>query len=130
MTREEATAVLKEMHDSFDRIHENTNGNIGYEQMTALDIAIEAIRHDVIFEQIKWERDVALQTLEEHGIGLGQKCDAVAVQGEWIDDKPLLHSSFAKQYRCSKCGARRYKDNYCSNCGTRMLREDGEASDY
>lgn len=24
-----------------------------------------------VFDQIKWERDVALQTLEEHGIGLG-----------------------------------------------------------
>lgn len=26
-----------------------------------------------VFEQFKWERDTALKTLEEHGIGLGQK---------------------------------------------------------
>ena len=41
----------------------------------AIDMAIEALRHDVIFEQIKWERDTALQTLEEHSIGLGQKAE-------------------------------------------------------
>lgn len=40
-----------------------------------IDMAIEALRHDVIFEQIKWERDTALQTLEEHSIGLGQKAE-------------------------------------------------------
>lgn len=43
MTREEAITTLKEMHDSFDEIHENTNGDIGYEQMTAIDMAIEAL---------------------------------------------------------------------------------------
>ena len=26
-----------------------------------------------VFEQVKWERDTALKTLEEHGIGLGEK---------------------------------------------------------
>lgn len=51
----------------------------------AIDMAIEAIRHDVIFEQIKWERDVALQTLEEHGIGLGQKCDAEVVSADAVE---------------------------------------------
>ena len=41
----------------------------------ALKMAIEALSAEAIFEQIKWERDVALQTLEEHGIGLGQKAN-------------------------------------------------------
>lgn len=48
MTREEAITTLKEMHDSFDRIHENSDGEIGYEQMTALDMAIEALKADVV----------------------------------------------------------------------------------
>lgn len=26
-----------------------------------------------VFEQVKWERDTALITLEKHGIGLGEK---------------------------------------------------------
>lgn len=43
MTREEAITTLKEMHDSFDEIHENTNYEIGYEQMTATEMAIEAL---------------------------------------------------------------------------------------
>ena len=43
MNRDEAITTLKEMHDSFDEIHENTNGEIGYEQMTAIDMAIEAL---------------------------------------------------------------------------------------
>ena len=30
-----------------------------------------------VFEQVKWERDTALKTLEEHGIGLAQKADDV-----------------------------------------------------
>lgn len=46
MTREEAITTLKEMHDSFDRIHENSDGEIGYEQMTALDVAIEALQNE------------------------------------------------------------------------------------
>lgn len=32
-----------------------------------------------VFDQIKWERDTALKTLEEHGIGLAQKSDVVEV---------------------------------------------------
>lgn len=43
MTRDEAITTLKEMHDSFDEIHENTNGEIGYEEMTATEMAIEAL---------------------------------------------------------------------------------------
>ena len=32
-----------------------------------------------VFEQIKWERDMAMQQLEEHGIPFGAKADVVAV---------------------------------------------------
>ena len=43
MTREEAISLLYDMKDTYDEIHENTNYEIGYEQMTALDMAIEAL---------------------------------------------------------------------------------------
>lgn len=43
MTREEAILLLHDMKDTYDEIHENTNFEIGYEQMTALDMAIEAL---------------------------------------------------------------------------------------
>lgn len=46
MTREEAILLLHDMKDTYDEIHENTNWDIGYEQMTALDMAIEALRRE------------------------------------------------------------------------------------
>lgn len=45
MTREEAILLLHDMKDTYDEIHENTNYEIGYEQMTALDMAIEALTY-------------------------------------------------------------------------------------
>ena len=46
MTREEAISLLHDMKDTYDEIHENTNWDIGYEQMTALDMAIEALQRE------------------------------------------------------------------------------------
>ena len=43
MNREEAISLLHDMKDTYDEIHENTNYEIGYEQMTALDMAIESL---------------------------------------------------------------------------------------
>lgn len=40
--------------------------------------AVDVVSREV-FEQVKWERDTALQTLKEHGIGLGGKADVVEV---------------------------------------------------
>ena len=42
------------------------------EVLEALDVAISALS---VIEQTKWERDTALATLEEHGIGLGQRAE-------------------------------------------------------
>ncbi|MCR5704225.1 MAG: hypothetical protein K6G85_06345 [Eubacterium sp.] len=50
MTREEAILLLHDMKDTYDEIHENTNFEIGYEQMTALDMAINALK-----EQAEWK---------------------------------------------------------------------------
>ena len=46
MTREEAILLLHDMKDTYDEIHENTNFEIGYEQMTALGMAIEALNRE------------------------------------------------------------------------------------
>lgn len=62
MNREEAILLLHDMKDTYDEIHENTNGDLGYEQMTALDMAIEALQwQDRILTQIE---DIVLK---EHG---------------------------------------------------------------
>ena len=71
MTREEAIQYLEGMridrfkgYDSF--------GEFIKERNEALDMAISALS---VIEQTKWERDTALATLEEHGIGLGQRAE-------------------------------------------------------
>ena len=53
MTREEAISLLHDMKDTYDEIHENTNSDIGYEQMTALDMAIEALNNSVQMSNIQ-----------------------------------------------------------------------------
>ena len=93
-----------------------------------------------MFEQVNWERDMALKTLEEHGIGLGQKADAAEVKhGEWLVLAEFTDNEICTQ--CSVCGEEyTYKTgrigelikncyakyNYCPNCGTKM---DGERSE-
>lgn len=111
MNREEAITTLKEMYDSFDEIHENTNYEIGYEQMTALDMAIEALSNNITElpnDAIKRGNDVIKR--------------ADAVQGEWlIHGEPPMYV-----IECSQCGQKYFnhalqeKANFCSNCGARM----------
>ena len=82
MNREEAIQVLQTAL---------TSPFIYGEYADAIEMAIKAIRHDVIFEQIKWERDVALDTLEEHGIGLGQKAqDEISDNGDLINREDAI----------------------------------------
>ena len=87
-----------------------------------------------LYEQIKWERDVALAQLEEYGVSLGEKADVAEVRhGKWIGIdssfwKPT-HSSdipvFRKTYRCSECRRRTaIAENYCPNCGAYMMGEN------
>lgn len=78
MNRQEAIALIRELSNYADSLSEKliaTRPEID----EAVEMAIDALNHQTVFEQIKWERDVALQTLEEHGIGLGQKSDWIPV---------------------------------------------------
>ena len=59
MTREEAIKWFKDS-PFYSEHHEPFN------------MAISALS---VIEQTKWERDTALATLEEHGIGLGQRAE-------------------------------------------------------
>ena len=62
MTNKEAKTVLVNLTYFFEN----------EEIREALDVAISALS---VIEQTKWERDTALATLEEHGIGLGQRAE-------------------------------------------------------
>ena len=93
MTREEAITTLKEMHESFDEIHENTNGDIGYEQMTALDMAIEALSAERTGEWIDKGEYAECSMCGAHS----------GTQFDGVEPIPL-------------------KTNYCPNCGARMYK--------
>ena len=78
-----------------------------------------------LYEQIKWERDVALAQLEEYGVSLGEKADVVEVRhGRWIRKE----DDSCYWYECSECGEKLAKTQwgndyfsaYCPNCGTLM----------
>ena len=91
MNKEEAIQILS-TRDAHGVLCGYTSG---YQE--ALDMAIEALRHDVIFEQIKWERDVALDTLEKHGIGLGQKYEPSTDAEEEVLHKILERDTYIVQ---------------------------------
>lgn len=72
-----------------------------------------------VYEQIKWERDIAMGQLEDAGIPFGGKADvAVVKHGKWIHD-------YNNVYGCSECLERetmspKKPKNYCPNCGAKM----------
>lgn len=75
-------------------------------------------------EQLKWERDTAIEQLQSYGVGLGEKTDIVKVNhGEWIRHEK--DGALFADYECSVCsayptgGIRSY---YCPNCGAKMER--------
>lgn len=49
----------------------------------AVDIAFSSL---IIFDQIRWERDIALEQLSELGIGFGEKIDGVYLSKEEYDE--------------------------------------------
>lgn len=74
---------------------------------------------DYPIEQIKWERDIAVEQLKAIGKGLGETMDDIqpVKTGKWIDatkDDPCY-------YYCSDCHwLSDIKTPYCPDCGARM----------
>ena len=84
-------------------------------------------------DQVRWERDVAIGQLEEHGIPFcGKAPDVVkVVHGRW---KVARDSEISKDVWCTACGKGFYirkkigavlidKMPYCPNCGAKMKGE-------
>lgn len=57
-----------------------------------------------VFEQVMWERDIALKQLAEIGKGLGEKMDDVAtvVHGKFVQDGPRFRGG-VDFWHCSNC---------------------------
>lgn len=76
------------------------------------------------YEQVAWERDVALEQLKEIGLSLGEKTDDVRVAVERMKPKkPIEVDNWGEYYKCPTC--KKYavdsmgcKYKYCPNCGT------------
>lgn len=90
-----------------------------YATANAVDEAFGAL---ICIGQFKWERDIAIEQLEEIGCGLGENMDAIKKRlesrprGEWI--KSCAFQTYSK---CSVCGClSMYKTKFCSECGADM----------
>lgn len=76
-----------------------------------------------LYEQIKWERDLALAQLEEYGVSLGEKADVAPVRhGRWrwvaYDANPKIgnwHCTY-----CNRIPKSFQKEDFCPNCGAIM----------
>lgn len=94
------------------------------------DMAIKSLEKQSIYEQIKWERDVALEQLESIGVGLGRIMDDVKEAMEkQISKKPDIEGDgydtegnlVYDTWICPNCEERYeidYDDyDYCPKCG-------------
>ena len=77
------------------------------------------------YEQVKWERDVAMEQLKEAGIPFGGKADVAAMRhGKWLPtNTPSYFGGII--YKCSECGAKdgdhsSILGRYCWRCGVKM----------
>ena len=81
------------------------------------------------FDQVMWERDVAIQQLrEDYGVGLGEKKAADVVErkrGEWVE-------GVRGYMECTECKFERigiplvHRLNFCPNCGADMREVEHE----
>ena len=79
--REALDRELQNLVREYNRKCEMDKSAGAFESLYRLRLALTAdVVSREVFEQVKWERDTALKTLEKHGIGLGQKvADVVEV---------------------------------------------------
>ncbi len=70
MTREEAIDILENVYKDMVIKGGRSCGKTRFR--TALTMGISAL---YVLDQIKWERDIAIEQLEEIGVGLGRKMD-------------------------------------------------------
>ncbi len=96
-----------------------------YHQIRAMPAADVVPR--AAYEQVAWERDIAIKQLEECGIPFGGKADvAPVVHGRWVSDEGdvLFHCSVCEtqistswDYDCDEMW------NFCPHCGADMRGE-------
>lgn len=119
----------EEMLKRFDRRAKSTVGDkrVGVDSIRVFIENIPA--SDVVsreeYEQVRWERDVAIEQLSQIGKSFGEKMDDIATmrygRWEWLGPNELVRGCMCGT--CSVCKVRsKYITNtaVCPNCGTRM----------
>ena len=89
----------------------------GYNKV--MHLPIEDVIERSVFEQVIWERDVALHQLSEIGKGLGEKMNDVVKQknGTW----EVVDFEDPMRYGCSHCKSLSFRQSkYCPRCGAKM----------
>ena len=83
----ERGALIEKMfpYDVIDKSKYAINAKAIYEEIRKAPAADVVSRE--LFEQVKWERDIAMAQLKEHGIAFGEKKTEVR-RGEWIRATP------------------------------------------
>ena len=97
----------------------------GYIDDEVKDMAINAIKNRVLFDQIFWERCVAISQLEDIGLSLGEKTDKVKEAMEKQNAKKTIISgdSFIVE-RCPVCDTFvPTEGKHCLECGQRLEKE-------
>lgn len=71
-----------------------------------------------VFEQIMWERNVAIQQLQDLGYGLGE----MPREGEWLNGScgDYVCSACKQEFDCDIANIRGFNFKFCPNCGARM----------
>lgn len=108
--------------------------DLGYREVEDIEKYINAMpAADVVskklYDQIVWERDVAISQFTDIGKGLGEKMDDVVERktGKWIDEGFYADGHGAHAYRCSNCDGHiiEYEpDPFCKWCGAQMGGEE------
>lgn len=110
---EEPTALSKALQNAIRALVEIQN----YKQLGTLDEVKSKIG---AFEQVRYERDVALEQLKEIGCEFGQKMDEVkSALEKQVKKKPVFHDNCGNRTvssRCPKCFDL-VSAPYCRYCG-------------
>ena len=134
MTVQEAIKMMKyRVETAISIAGKGINGN-AYEDMY---MAIEALEKLSVYEQIKWERDIAISQLEDIGCGLGRKMDDIKEALEKQKAKKPIEREEevlggAETFMvCPACEERTWYNGqkYCNECGQAMSLEEGETND-
>ena len=80
------------------------------------------ISKSIAFDQVKWERDMAIDQLNSYGVGFCEEAELKKViRANWIEFHPAISKLLKIHTICSNCGCNvKKKSNYCPDCGATM----------